>query len=290
MRPTLPQAIRARLLERADACRDPALRRLLQRAARPRPVASSAAPASAAPGTLLDVREVSDRLRVLRLAKPEGFQFVPGQHVRIRTAGISRPYTLVSAPHEPFLEIFVQRAEDGELTPHLWRLAPGDRVDLAERAKGGFALDARFSRHLMIATASGIAPFVSMLRHALHAVEEGHTSAAPAGGRAERGTIHVFHVLHGVRHQDDLGYAEELSGMPRERVRYYPTVSQPDDPRNRGWTGAAGRVERHIEPTLRAHDMRPDDTAVYACGNPGMITQVEALIGERGFTVHSEPF
>lgn len=229
-------------------------------------------PAKAASGTLLARRDLTDRLAIFRLAKPPGLSFEPGQHVRVHSAGDSRPYTIVSAPHEPFLELFVERAPTGSFTPALWRLKPGDRVGLGDVAKGSLVLDPSKNVHLMIATVTGVAPFVSMLRA---------TFAAGGAGR------HRFHVLHGASRADELGYADELGRLP---IVYVPTVSRPEDPRNAAWTGPTGRVHTLVEAHVEAHALRPDDTAAYACGHPEMVRAVERMLGERGYRVRTERF
>ena len=41
------------------------------------------------------------------IEKPEGFQFKPGQYCTIGVDGIERAYSIVSAPYEEDLELFV---------------------------------------------------------------------------------------------------------------------------------------------------------------------------------------
>src|SRR6266446_5313665 len=77
-------------------------------------------------------------------------------------------FEIVSSPHEAFLELFLELVQHGELTPKLWTLRVGDAVSLRPRPKGVFTLEEKFPVHLTVATVTGIAPFVSMLRHAIH--------------------------------------------------------------------------------------------------------------------------
>ncbi len=66
------------------------------------------------------------------------------------------------------MEFFIVLVEEGKLTPQLWKLQPGDKLDVSERAAGGFTLshcpDA--SVLWLIATGTGIAPYIAMLRTA----------------------------------------------------------------------------------------------------------------------------
>jgi NAD(P)H-flavin reductase len=62
-----------------------------------------------------------------------------------------------------------------------------------------------------------------------------------------------------------------------------PTVSRPQDPRNAGWAGRAGRAEAVVAGVC--HDLRlaADRTVDYICGNPEMILNVEGVLMRRGF-------
>ena len=101
----------------------------------------------------------------LRTVEP--FPFEPGQYCTVGFGGIERPYSIVSSPREPLLELFVELIPPplGHLTPLLHELKVGDTVTLRPRAKGVFLLRPEFRNHVMVSTVTGVAPFVSMLRH-----------------------------------------------------------------------------------------------------------------------------
>ena len=213
----------------------------------------------------------------MRLEPEVPFAFVPGQHCTIGVAGIERPYSIVSSPGDPCLELFLELVPHGALTPILWKLRPGDRVSLRPRAKGLFTLEGPYRRHLMVATVTGIAPFVSMVRFAL--------------GRGD--CRFRFDVLQGAAYADELAYAAELEAAARRApdvVTFVPTVSRPADERNRGWRGAVGRVNAIVEARVAGLELTPRDTAVYACGHPGMVEDVVARLGPRGFAVKEERY
>ena len=102
----------------------------------------------------------------LWLEPREPFAFEPGQYCTIGVDGIERPYSIVSSPREPLIELFVELIwpPNGQLTPLLHKLRVGDTVTIRQRAKGVFVLRPEFRRHVMVATVTGVAPFVSMLR------------------------------------------------------------------------------------------------------------------------------
>ena len=93
-------------------------------------------------------------------------------------------------------------------------------MTLRPRAKGVFLLRPEFRNHVMVATVTGIAPFVSMLRYWLE---------GPADDRR-------MYVLEGASFIDEFGYDEELRALAARHpnVHFVPTCSRPDDPRNAG--------------------------------------------------------
>jgi ferredoxin-NADP reductase len=233
---------------------------------------------SGAPGTLLDIRRVSEDVRILRVVRPEGFGFEPGQYVKLAVPGGERnPYTIASAPGEPYLEFCVEQAPGGRVSPRLFALRPGDRVLLDAKAKGNFTLVASAHIHLMVATVTGIAPFRSMLRHAER------RDAWPG----------KFIVLHGASFADELAYRSELETLAERfagRVRYLPSVSRPADPRNRTFAGDTGRVSELVVNAIGELGRTTAGLQVYACGNPDMVATVRRQMESLGVPVATEVF
>lgn len=222
-------------------------------------------------------RNLTPDLAVIRLQPEIPYAFTPGQYCTIGLDGVERPYSIVSSPHEPFLELFLELVPHGELTPKLWTLRVGDAVSLRPRPKGVFTLEEKFPVHLMVATVTGIAPFVSMLRHAIH-----------RGERRFR-----FVVLQGASYQDEFAYREELeaaSARHPELLAYISTVSRPGEERNRGWAGATGRVNTVVEEHVECLGLPARSTAAYACGHPGMIEDMARRLRLRGFLVKEEKY
>jgi len=226
---------------------------------------------------LLERRPVAADLLRLKVARPPGFAYRAGQHVKMGVPGVLRTYSLVSAPHEDHLEFFVELHPGGRLSERLRRLAPGAPLALGRAGQGDLHLDPERVNQFLIATVTGIAPFVSLLRDHLR-------RPAPR---------HRFIVLHGASHADEFGYAAELTAL-NERdpagVVYVPTVSRPDSPRNRGWQGARGRVESLAGAVLERFRLSAGDTAVLVCGHPAMVRTVSTLCEKLGFRTHTEPF
>ena len=75
-------------------------------------------------------RDITDDLMVIKLEPEESgsFNFKPGQYCTLGLGSIERAYSIASAPHEKTIEVFVELVPDGELTPLMWRLRPGDAI------------------------------------------------------------------------------------------------------------------------------------------------------------------
>jgi ferredoxin-NADP reductase len=198
----------------------------------------------------------------------EGTLFEPGQYMTIGVFAdgkiVQRPYSVASAPAviaDEGYEMYVRLVPVLRFTTLLWRLPLGHRMRMIG-PKGKFMLEPDDDRaHLFVSTGTGIAPFLSMTRQL---IREGR----------QRRTI----MLHGCSYQDELGYRDELERLQRDGsypMRYVPTISRPDDPRNKGWTGYTGRAEHVVNDVCQNEGLDPDDTVVYLCGNPEMIINVE---------------
>lgn len=227
---------------------------------------------------LVDRSDITSDLMIIKLEpQEETFGFKPGQYCTLGLEGIERAYSIVSAPHEPLLEIFVELVPDGELTPRLWKMKEGDSVSIRPRAKGLFLLDRKVHHHFMLATVTGVAPYLSMIRSYIHEGEEGHK----------------FYVLLGASYADELTYDKELAEMAAQHpydITFVPTVSRPCEERNAAWQGAKGRVNTIAEDYLETFELPMDDTRIYTCGHPGMIEDMKAKMPPKGWKFTEERF
>ena len=73
-------------------------------------------------------------------------------------------------------------------------------------------------------------------------------------------------------------------------IKFIPTISRPDDPRNINWTGEKGRVNSIVEKYIREFGLKNDNSTIYVCGHPGMIESVKEEFQPQGFSVLEERF
>lgn len=239
-------------------------------------------------GVITERRDLSHDLWVIKVRPECQVAFRPGQYVTIgvHVDGrlIERPYSIVSSPEEPELELFIELVDEGELTPHLHRIGEGDEVVVRRKTKGLFLRGAPVATedHLFVATVTGVAPFASLLRTLSRRHRAGEWS-----------TDRRIVLLLGASRSYEFGYLEEMTRLAAEMpwFEFVPTVSRPwEDP---GWPGETGRVEDVLRKWADHFELRPQTTGVYLCGHPEMIRNARGIMRRRGFAdaaIHEEQY
>ncbi|MGE5295298.1 MAG: ferredoxin--NADP reductase [Solirubrobacterales bacterium] len=206
------------------------------------------------------------------LAEPENPPADPNKLIR-------RMYCMASSPvNREFLEFYVALVPHGALSPRLFNLQIGDPIWLSEKVSGTFTFDqVPDEAHIvLIATGSGLAPYVSMLSTHLQFMTQRRVA-----------------VMHGVRHSWDLGYRSTFMTMQHLRTNftYLPVVSRPEE-EPVPWTGATGHVQDlwNGDALERAWGLRPepDNTHVFLCGSPDMVEDMEEILMQEEFSEHTK--
>jgi ferredoxin--NADP+ reductase len=206
------------------------------------------------------------------LSEPEAAPVDPNKLIR-------RAYSIASSSlTKQYMEFYVALVTSGALTPRLFGLKIGDRIWLSPKIAGLFTFDQMPADKnvVMIATGTGLAPYMSMLSTHLMC------------GESRR-----FAVLHGARHSWDLGYRSQLMTLEHlcSNFRYIPTISRPHGEPT-AWTGATGYVQNlwnsgALEKAWGFHPT-PENTHIFLCGSPEMIDDTSAMLGQQGFKEHSK--
>jgi ferredoxin-NADP reductase len=217
----------------------------------------------------------------LRLEKPAGFTFKPGQSIDLTllepsatdAKGNRRALSLVSAPFEPEL-VVATRLRDSAFKRVLAGLQPGATVQV-DGPFGSFGLHADRTRAaVFIAGGIGITPFMSMIRQSLH--------AAPPRSLA---------LLYSNRQPRDAAYLEELQALeqdPRGRLQLIPTMSE--RVASSEWAGRQGLVDAGLVAAVLAEHPRP---VFYVVGPPAMAAAMRQLLAGLGIgddDIRSEDF
>lgn len=254
-------------------------------------------------------------LAVFTIVRPDGsefFEFETGQYLQLafrdQPSEDPRPrqMSIASTPLDrDQLEFYAILVRDqlpdgserlGTFTGTLWGHRPGDEILHMARPAGRFVPSRTPQRDLVcVATGTGLAPFVSMARTFWRQHKE--------SGRAERRLT----ILHAVSYSSQLGYREELEELAADDgfgLLYIPAVSRPEQ--DDGYTEASargrandlvrlryglpksGRVDPWFPPHVAgAFEQRLTQagSAVYLCGNPGMISDVKDLLENENYVV-----
>lgn len=226
----------------------------------------------------MERRDISDDLWTVRVDPGGEYTYAPGQYA---TLGVITPekhyeraYSIVSAPHEKYLEFFIELVPQGDVTPRLYPYHVGDEFTLRKLAKGRFTLETSSGRsnHLLVATVTGVAPFVSFVR-SLHQ----QWKDQKLGGE------HKLFLLDGASRSWELGYRDELEDFTAKIpwLTYVPTVSRPWE--DKSWTGETGRVDDLVRKYTDSWGLTPENTSAYLCGHPSMIENVKGILKRRGW-------
>ncbi len=192
----------------------------------------------------------------------------------LRDKIIRRAYSITSSSRQSeYLEFYISLVRSGALTPRLFALKEGDRVLLGPNIRGLFTLDKipDDSNLILIGTGTGVAPYISMIRTSLSANRK-----------------RKFTVIQGARHSWDLGFRSELSTLARlsKNFHYLPTISRPSE-ETIPWGGEVGYVQDIWSRGLIADEWgfepTPENTHIFLCGHPNMITSTLALVEKSGF-------
>lgn len=215
-------------------------------------------------GTLrvTDVKHYTDTLFKFKLTKPKDYTFKAGQFTMINVDGApKRAYSFTSGPEDNFIEFYSIKVPDGALTSKLQLIQPGDFVNVSEKATGGLLIENldEGTDVWMLATGTGIAPFISML--------------------CDDETYKRFdniHVMWSVRVKEELdAFDSFLKGL---NIDYIPIVT-----RDQRWDGVSQRITTQIRDGIKLGNRTPDTDKVMVCGNMDFNLEIRDILNERGW-------
>lgn len=193
--------------------------------------------------------------------RPQGFEFVAGQHVTMYHQEDEREYTILSPPSADSLRFLIKRINQGRLSTVLAALETGS--DLAISKAKGYLIYRQTDRPIyFVGTGVGIAPFVSM---------------AAAG-------VRNFTLLHGAREVTGLFYRQDLVVAAD---RYIPCVSG----QVKQGTNVVDLHRGHVTDYVDRY-IKPGAYDFYLCGSRAMIHDMTHLL-DRHYPetrIYSEAF
>ncbi|MCF7844361.1 MAG: hypothetical protein K9M03_00850 [Kiritimatiellales bacterium] len=201
----------------------------------------------------------------VRLEKPEGFTFKPGQFALLDVPLLDNPddiqaraYSIASTPDEDDLLFAIKIKPDGRAGKWVKEsLKEGDEIRI-QAPLGNFTFNKDSDRDcLFVCTGVGAAPFRSQILGALK-----------AGNKCK------MDLIIGVFAEEDIFWSdlhEEITAT-HPNVHVHITLSEPKPT----WEGYKGRVQEVI-PNIENFKERN----IYLCGNPAMTTNVKKMCLEE---------
>ena len=175
---------------------------------------------------------------------------------------MARSFSIASDPSSPEMEYYiVKRAHVGtsiEHTSHFVDSNIGDKYYI-KGPYGQFRFDPKENKKvLFIAGGTGLAPFISMLRH---------IKALGSGNDVD--------LLYSIKFSTEIIRKDELAAYAKELgLKTTITVTRPQQ--GDGWTGETGHINADM---IKKHSPDVTDRTCYICGPPAFVKAVkDALI------------
>lgn len=213
---------------------------------------------------IIEVEHYTDRLFRIKTERPMSFRFTAGEFTMIGMGDndITRAYSITSGPYDEYLEFYSIKVQDGPLTSRLQHVQPGDMLEVGDRPTGTLTLaNLELGGDLwMLATGTGIAPFISLLRDPQ--VYE---------------SFDRIHVVWSVRQQEELlayhSFLQELD------IDYCPTVTQDNE-----WTASCDRITTMIDNGTIMTGATPETDKVMICGSMPFNNDVKDRLNKHGWS------
>ena len=213
--------------------------------------------------TVTEVEHYTDSLFRFRLTKPNNFKFRAGEFTMINIEDApKRAYSITSGPEDDFVEFYSIKVPDGPLTSKLQKIQVGDTVSVANKPTGTLLIDnlTEGTDLWLLATGTGIAPFVSLLRDP-----------------ATRSKYSRIHVVWSVRTEPELLAYNEF--LQEEDIDYTPVVTRGDT-----WNGQTNRITDLIKNGVIMTGSTPATDKVMLCGNMAFNIEIKDLLEKGGWT------
>ncbi|AKC60152.1 ferredoxin--NADP(+) reductase [Blochmannia endosymbiont of Polyrhachis (Hedomyrma) turneri] len=197
--------------------------------------------------------------------------FIAGQFTKIKLTingrNIQRPYSYLNSPTSKNLIFYLVTVPKGKLTHTLYKLQTGDTIKLTKQSYGNFVINKipQCENLWMIATGTGIAPYLSILTH---------------GKGLEKFTNII--LIYAVRFSKHLHYTNIINQLKikyQNKLTTQTILSQEKSPDT--LTGhvqeliANGELEKKI-----GLQLKNKNSHIMLCGNPNMIYETQTLLKE----------
>ncbi len=222
--------------------------------------------------TLKHSEMVASDVKALTFEVKNWVRHQAGQHYDIRLTAedgyqAERSYSIASAPEkEGEVEFGIQLLENGEVSPYLFQLKPGDQVEIRGPIGRHFVWGTEMDGPLvLIGGGSGMVPLMAMLRHHFNQSDD------------RREIIFLVSA-------QDIGrvlYKDELAADPNRdhNLKVVMTLTNSAPP---GWSGYKRRVDQEMMEEVFGH-LKEKNPWIYVCGPTPFVEEVAGDLVTMGF-------
>lgn len=208
---------------------------------------------------------LSNDVRRLRLKLDKAFHYSPGQFANLSfwAKDGTRPYSMASISEDHELEFHIRVVADGRVTSKLDEtLKIGASIKLNGPLGASYLRRKHTSPILCVATGTGLAPILSIMRGAL-----------------ESGMPNPVHLIFGARTEDELYYLERLAALAAQYKNFhYQLCASHIATQKHYFQGMVTEAIMSYFPNL--HDWR-----IYLAGAPAMVEAASLACTKRGANV-----
>ncbi|WBF65304.1 MAG: ferredoxin--NADP reductase [Candidatus Kinetoplastibacterium crithidii] len=219
----------------------------------------------------------------IKTTKDKNYDFQSGQFARLGLINktktnhplIWRAYSIVSAPHENFLEFYYTIINKGEFSKILLNLETKDHIFIEKKAYGfltinqflGPTIKNQNNKLWLIATGTGLSAYISILRN--HKTWE---------------YFDKIFLLHSTKFFDELSYKEELEILAKtnKRFEYLPITTREKSSVLSGTRITSLVMNGNLE-KITKETIDPESSKIMLCGNPTMVLEMRKILYDRGF-------
>jgi ferredoxin-NADP reductase len=219
---------------------------------------------------LLKKEEVAAGTMRFEFEKPAGFSYKAGQSADWTLTdmklsdekGPTRPFSFVSAPHEPYLA-FATRIRESAFKQTLKDLAVGGTIKM-EGPFGSFTLHENAKRPaIFLSGGIGITPFRSIIADA-----------------AARSLPHAIYLFYSNRRPEDAPFIGELGEFAKQNPYFVfiPTMTDMEKSAQ-SWEGERGYITMDM---VKKHVPERSDAVFGLAGPSGMVLAMQKMLTESG--------
>ncbi len=216
---------------------------------------------------------------VFTLQEGEVLEFSAGQYMILRVGEVRRLYSILSTPAEKgTFELLVEMVPNGIGSSHLANLSVGESTFFQGPA-GIFSIKEERPQKIFLATGTGIAPILSMIKTLL------------GGGWSED-----IYLYWGLRAKEDVYFSQEIKELSKTHPNFKPMIclsQESDENLFADPLYRKGRINMYVHGHITKNSEIKNSATFYICGSQPVVESLRTFVAENGIekaNIHFEKF